>query len=54
MNVTFTASRLLILIATIIFGVAFGLVLLGNPEPKILWELLFLGSAFFAGGHVLP
>lgn len=54
MNIQLTGSRPLILIAVIIFGVAFGLLLLGNSEQKILWELLFLGSAFFAGWHVLP
>lgn len=49
-----TARSVLILIATIIFGVGFGILLLSNPEGKTIWELLFLGSAFFAAGHVIP
>lgn len=53
MNVAVTAHNLLILIAVVIFGVGFGLVLLGEPTAKVLWELLFLGSAFFAAGHVV-
>ena len=51
---TITTHSLLILVAVIIFAVAFGLLVLGNPDGKLLWELLFIGSAFFAGGHVLP
>lgn len=49
-----TTSALLVLISVIIFGVGFALVLLGNPDGKLIWELNFLGLAFFAGGHVLP
>ncbi len=51
---TFTTHSLLILIAVIIFALGFGLLVLGNPDGKLLWEMIFLGSAFFAGGHVLP
>ena len=51
---TLTAHSLLILIATIIFGVGFGVMMFGTPDGKFLWEALFLGSAFFAAGHVIP
>jgi hypothetical protein len=49
-----TTHSVLILVATIIFGVGFGVVMFGNPDGKFLWEALFLGSAFFAAGHVVP
>ena len=48
------AHSVLILVATIIFGVGFGVLLMAEPTGKTLWELLFLGSAFFAAGHVIP
>lgn len=51
---TFSTSALLILVSVIIFGVGFALTLLGSPDGKLLWELNFLGLAFFAAGHVLP
>lgn len=51
---TLTTHSVLILIATIIFGVGFGVLVFGNPDGKFLWEDLLLGSAFFAAGHVIP
>ena len=48
------AHSLLILIATIIFGVGFGVIMFGSPDAKFAWEAMFLGSAFFAAGHVIP
>ena len=48
------ARSILILIAVIIFGVEFGILLMAEPTGKVLWELLSLGLAFFAAGHVLP
>ena len=49
-----SARSILILIAVIIFGVEFGVLLIAEPTGKVLWELLSLGLAFFAAGHVLP
>ncbi len=50
---TFNAHSVLILVATIIFGVEFGLLVAGTPDGKLLWELLSLGLAFFSAGHVI-
>lgn len=50
---TLTTHSLLILVATIIFAVGFGILVFGNPDGKFLWEDLLLGSAFFAGGHII-
>ncbi len=49
-----TASSVLIIIACIIFGVGFGVLIMAEPTGKTLWELIFLGSTFFAAGHVIP
>ncbi len=49
-----TVSSILVIIAVIIFGVGFGVLLMAEPTGKTLWELIFLGSAFFAAGHVIP
>ncbi len=51
---TLTTHSLLILIACIIFGVGFGVIVFGTPGPKFFAEDILLGLAFFAGGHVLP
>ncbi len=51
---TFSTHALLMLVAVIIYAVAFGLLLLGDPKAKVITEMLFLGLAFHAGGHVLP
>ncbi len=51
---TLTTHSLLILIATIIFGVGFGVIVFGTPGPKFFAEDILLGLAFFAAGHVLP
>ncbi len=49
-----TTHNILCLIATIIFAVGAGVLMFGNPDGKFLWEAIFLGSAFFAAGHVVP
>lgn len=47
------ASRVLGVIATILFGVAFVLLLVGGGDKNTVEELGFLGLACFAGAHVL-
>ncbi len=49
-----TTSSFLILIATIIFGIGFGVIVFGTPGPKFFAEDILLGLAFFSAGHVLP
>ncbi len=49
-----TPGKLLVLIACIIFSVAFALLALANPGPKVWPELIALGLAFFAGSFIAP
>ena len=50
----FTASKILVLIATIIFAVGFGVLTFGNPEGKFLWQAILLGLTFFAASFLVP
>ncbi len=50
----FTASKVLILIAVILFAVAFALLLLADPNPKLWPELVSLGLAFGFAGFLVP
>ena len=50
----FTVSKVLVLIAVIIFAVVFGVLTFANPEGKFLWQGLLLGLTFFASSFLLP
>jgi O-antigen/teichoic acid export membrane protein len=50
----FTVSKVLVLIATIIFAVGFGVLTFGNPEGKFLWQALLIGLTFFAASFLVP
>ena len=46
-------SKLLAVVATILFGVAFVLVAFTSGNRDIVEDLLYLGLACFAGAHAL-
>ncbi len=49
-----TVSKVLCLIAVIIFGVEFGILLMAEPTGKVLWELLALGLTFGFASFLVP
>lgn len=49
-----TIGKVLILIAVIIFGVGFGVIMFGQPGAKFFFEDILLGLAFFAAGFIFP
>lgn len=51
---TVTTHSLLILIATIIFAVGFGVIVFGDPGAKFFAEDILLGLTFFSAGHLFP
>jgi hypothetical protein len=51
---TLTVSKVLILVAVILFAVAFALLALANPGPKVWPELIALGLAFGFAGFLVP
>ena len=49
-----TVSKVLLLIAVIIFAVGFGVLTFGSAEGKFLWQALLLGLVFFASSFLVP
>ena len=51
---TIGTHSLLCLVACIIFGIGFGVIVFGDPPTKFFAEDILLGLSVFAAGHVLP